>query len=545
MADNPTAAVKVANLRKSVIGRSRPPLAIGIPAALVGLGMVLPIVYLAFRSVGAGAETGDVLFRSRTLEILLRSLLLVGAVSAASVAISVPLAWLTVRTDLPLRRFWSVLVSLPIVIPSYIGAFLVIVALGPRGMLQQALGWGFSVDRLPDIYGFPGALLSLTLLSYPYVLLTVSAGLSKLDPSLEEASRNLGSSPWRTFFKVTLPQLRPSIAAGALLVGLYTLSDFGAVSLLQYETFTAAIFIQYESALDRTIAASLSMVLVLVALLLIVTEAGTRARFKYFGSTPGPGRPGALVPLGKWRWPAIGYCALVVLASLAIPVAILLYWVVRGFSSDESMSFVWGAAWNSFYVSGMAALVIVAAALPVAIIVVRYPSYIASVIERLSYVGFALPGITIALALVFFASNYAPPLYQSLVLLVFAYVVLFLPAALGSIRASMLQISPKLEEAARGLGSSPVQVFCKITIPLLRSGIFAGASLAFLLTMKELPATLILGPLGFDTLATSVWSAATEAMFAQAAVAALLLVLVSSVPMGFLVLGGRQPTGGV
>ena len=541
MKENPAPALKVPNLRGSILGGAMPPLPIGVPAALVALGMALPIVYLAVRTLGAGSETWDLLFRSRTLEIILRTLLLIGAVSAACVVVAVPLAWLTVRTDLPFRRLWSILVSLPIVIPSYIGAFLIIVALGPRGMLQDALGWAFSVERLPDIYGFPGALLTLTLLSYPYVLLTVSAGLWKLDASLEEASRNLGSSRWRTFFVVTLPQLKPSMAAGALLVALYTLSDFGAVSLLQYETLTAAIFVQYDSALDRTIAAALSMVLVVMALLIIVTEAGTRARFKYFGSTPGPDRPAPLVPLGRWRWPAMGYCSLVVLASLAIPVAILLYWVVRGFSSEESMSFVWGAAWSSFYVSALSAALMALAALPVAIMVVRYPSYVANVIERLSYVGFALPGITIALALVFFASNYASPLYQSLALLVFAYVVLFLPTALGSIRASLLQISPKLEEAARGLGSSPVRAFCIITIPLLRSGIFAGAALAFLLTMKELPATLILGPLGFTTLATSVWSAATEAMFAQAAVASLLLVLVSSVPMGFIVLRGRQP----
>ncbi len=533
-------ASRSAGLRVSILGSATPPASVWVTAAIVALGIVLPIIYLAVRTLGAGEETKDVLFRSRTLEILLRSLLLVATVSAASIVIAVPLAWLTVRTDLPLRKLWSVLTALPIVIPSYIGAFLVVVSLGPKGMFQQGLDWAFGLDRLPDIYGFPGALLTLTLLSYPYVLLTVRAALWRLDPALEEASRGLHRGPWTTFFKVTAPQLRPSITAGSLLVGLYTLSDFGAVSLLQYETFTAAIFTQYESALDRTIAASLSMVLVLVALMILLIESGSRARFRYFGNNIGTTRPATLLTLGKWRWPALGFCAAIVLASLVLPVSILLHWVVRGFSSAESFSFVWGAAWSSFYVSALAALVAVLAALPIVIMVVRYPSYIASLIERFSYVGFALPGITIALALVFFCANYVTPIYQTLILLIFAYVVLFLPTALGSIRASLLQISPKVEEAARGLGRSPLQVFCTVTIPLLRPGIFAGAALVFLLTMKELPATLVLGPLGFETLATSIWAASNEALFAQAAVPALLLILVSSAPMGFLVLREQQ-----
>ena len=524
------------SLRTGLIGARMPPATVWIPASVVSLGMILPVVYLSIRTFGAGEEAWDLIFRSRTLYILLRSLLLVATVTAASVAIALPLAWLTVRTDLPYRRLWSVLTTLPLVIPSYIAAFLVIVSLGPKGMLQQGLDWVFGLERLPDIYGFPGALLTLTLLSFPYVLLTVRAALWRLDPSLEEASRSLHHSSWITFLKITLPQLRPSIAAGALLVGLYTLSDFGAVSLLQYETFTSAIFTQYQSALDRTIAAALSLVLVLVALTILVGEARTRARFTYYRSTGGVVRPPSLIVLGKWKWPALGFCALIVLFSLFIPVSILLYWVIRGLYSTEPFSFVWGATWNSLYVSGLASLTAVIAALPVAVLVVRYPSRVSGLIERFSYIGFALPGITIALALVFFGANYATPIYQTLILLIFAYVVLFLPTALGNIRASLLQVSPKLEEAGRGLGRTQSQVFRTITVPLLRPGILAGAALVFLLTMKELPATLVLGPLGFETLATSIWAATNEALFAQAAVPALLLILVSSVPMGFLVL---------
>ena len=185
---------------------------------------------------------------------------------------ALPLAWLTTRTDLPFRRAWVVLTALPLVIPSYVAGFIVVAALGPRGMLQGTLDGPFGVDRLPDIHGFAGALLTLTFLSFPYVVLTVRAAMLRIDPAMEESSRGLGRGNWATFFLITLPLLRPGVAAGGLLVALYTLSDFGAVSLLRYETFTWAIFVQYESALDRTLGAGLSLSLVVLALAIVGLE---------------------------------------------------------------------------------------------------------------------------------------------------------------------------------------------------------------------------------------------------------------------------------
>ena len=223
----------------------RAPAVVWVPAVMVAGAMLLPLVYLVVRTLGADSDAWDIIFRARTGEIFARSLLLMVTVIAASLVIAVPLAWLTVRTDLPMRRVWSVVTALPLVIPSYVGGFLVVVALGPGGMLQGLLEGLFGVERLPEIYGFPGAALTLTLLSYPYVLLAVRAALWRMDPSLDEASRGLGRGGWSTFARVTLPQLRPALGAGALLVALYTLSDFGAVSLLGYETFTWAIYLQY------------------------------------------------------------------------------------------------------------------------------------------------------------------------------------------------------------------------------------------------------------------------------------------------------------
>ena len=190
--------------------------------------------------------------------------------------------------------------------------------------------------------------------------------------------------------------------------------------------------------------------------------------------------------------------------------------------------------------SGLAGVSAAALSVPLAVLVVRYPSGLSRLLDRVTFVGFALPGVVVALALVFFGANYARPLYQTTWLLVFAYVVLFFPAALGATRAALHQVSPRIEEAARGLGQGSGQVMRSVTLPLVRSGVLMGGALVFLVSMKELPATLILGPLGFETLATSVWSASSEAFFARAAAPALTLILISSVPMAYLVTRERR-----
>ena len=513
----------------------RPPAYVWVPAALIAVVMLLPPVYLVVRTLDAGLGAWDLIFNRSTMVILWRSTILVVLVTSVSVALGVSLSWLTVRTDMPFRRAFAVLTALPLVIPSYVFALLVVIALGPKGTLQ---GWlePLGVDRIPDIFGLPGSVFTLSLLGFPYVMLPVRAALHRLDPAMEEAARSLGKGPWATFFTVTLPLLRPAIMAGGLLVALYTLSDFGAVSLLRYQTFTFAIFIQLDSALNASIAAALSLVLVALALTLLFLEAWTRGRSRYYRTTPGTPRLAASVRLGQWRWPLAAAVALLVFLSLVAPMGLLLYWVVRGVSAGEPLALLWMSLLGTLGVSFAAAGVAALAGIPVAILSVRYPSLLSAGLERLTFIGFALPGVAVALAFVFFATSLVRPLYQTSFLLVIAYLVLFLPAAVGATQASLRQVSPRLEEAARGLGKTSFQAFRAITLPLLSRGILAGAALVFMLTMKELPATLILAPIGFDTLATSVWSAASEAFFARAAMPALLLVLAAAIPMAMVVI---------
>lgn len=513
------------------------PLALTGLSALIAAAMVLPAAYLVLRVIGAGGAAWETVTTSSSFAALLRTTFLALVVTGGTIAIALPAAWLTTRTDLPLRGLWSVLLALPLVFPSYVAAFTFVAALGPRGMLQDMLE-PLGVGRLPEIYGFKGTWLALTLFTFPYVLLPVRAALRSMDRSLEEASRGLGKSGLLTFFRVTLPQLRPSIAAGALLVSLYTLSDFGAVSIFRFDSLTRVIFLQYTSAFDRSSAAALALLLVGLALFVVALEGVTRGRSRYY--TTSKHQAPSLVRLGHWRWPALAFCTVIAAFSLALPISVIAFWLVKGVAGGASFGLVREAGFNSLYASGLAALAAIGAALPVAILSARRPGFLSGLLEKLTYSGFALPGITIALALVFFAANYATPIYQTLGLLLFAYVVRFLPQAVGSCRSALLQVNPNTEQAARGLGRNGMQVLARVTVPQVLPGMSAGAVLVFLTAMKELPATLLLSPIGFETLATQIWHSTTEGFFARAAVPALILVAVSSLPMIVMVLRERS-----
>lgn len=508
---------------------------------LIALGMLLPLAYLVFRAAGVGlAPAVDLLLRPRTLQILWNSVFLTFSVTALSLLLSLPLAWLTVRSDLPGRRIWTVLFMMPLVIPSYVGGFTLIAMMGPRGLVQELLS-PLGVERLPSIYGFPGAVWALTLFTYPYIFMSIRAGLLRFDPSIEEAARSLGYNGWQTFLRVTLPNLRPAITAGALLVGLYTLSDFGAVSLLRFNSFTRAIYVQYLSSFDRSLASLLSLMLVVITVILLVLERQSRgrSRARYYRASAGVARRRRRVLLDRWRWPALAFCTAVVMAALILPTGVILLWLLRGLAAGESLLPVWAATLNSLRAGALTTVVAVFLGLPVAYAAVRMPGRITNFAVQAVYVGYGLPGIVIALSLVFFGANFVPLLYQTLWMLVFAYIVRFLPQAIGAMQASLLQMNPRLEEAGRSLGLGRRAVFRRITAPVVRPGILAGMALVFLTTIKELPVTLLLGPTGFTTLATQIWSATDEAFFTRAAAPALLMLALSALSI-FLVIAQEE-----
>ncbi|MFC5367071.1 ABC transporter permease [Salinirubrum litoreum] len=505
------------------------PLATTVAGAAVAVAVLLPIVWLVKAALDVGlTEALAIVARPQTLEVFVNSALLVVAVTGVSILIGVPLAYLTVRTDVPFPRVWTILVSLPLVIPSYIGAFAFVSALGPRGTFQRALA-PFGVESLPEIYGFQGAVLVLTLYTYPYVFITTRAALKSLDTTLVDAARTLRHGRWSAFRRVTFPQIQPAIAAGALLVALYALADFGTPAIMRYDAFTRVIFVEFNS-FGRDVAALLSLQLVGVTLLVLALESAVRGDEPIYAGRQG-GRADR-IRLGVWRYPAMLLPAAVAGLALVVPLGILLLWFIRGpAETGAATALELSTILNSVGVAGAAALAAVLAGLPIAYLSARYRSRLTESFERASYVGYAVPGVVLGLALVYLGTQFATPIYQTIYLLIFAYVVRFLPQAVGSMRASFLRVNPALPEAARTLGRSSVGAFRAVTLPLIAPGLFGGAALVFLTTMKELPATLLLAPTGFDTLVTRVWTAFNAGYFGAAAVPALILLGVSALSM--------------
>ena len=518
-------------VKQQFLSGSRAPWFLVVAAVITAIAICTPLIYLLIRAGGAGFDqVWKLLSRPKTLAVLRDSAGLAAAVTLCSALISLPLAFLTTRTDLPGRRFWAIATTLPLAVPSYVGSFAIIATFGTKGSWLQLLLAPFGVEELPSIYGWPGAILSLTLFTYPYLLISIRSGLQGLDPALEEASRNLGQNGWSTFWRVTLPQLRPSLVAGGLLVALYTLRDFGTPSLMRFDSFTRVIFTQYTSSFNRYSAAVLALVLVVLVWLILWLEYRARTGAAYYSNHSGGSRPQTQVLLGIWKWPGVAFCASIATLGLLLPIAMASFWLWRGLPNAGNMlPNLLQSAGNSLLASGLAAIAATLFALPLAILSVRFPGKISILIERCTYIAFGLPGIVVALSLVFLGSKSVPWLYQTLPMLIFAYLILFLPQSVGTIRSSLLQVNPGLEESARILGRSPWQTIREITFPLVRPGMVGGAVLVFLTAIKELPATMLLAPIEFRTLATEIWNATEDVAFTDAAAASLTLLLVSSI----------------
>ena len=507
--------------------RRRAPLVLVLVAGVVAGAATLPLAYLGLRALSADADARALVSASTAVELTVATVLLCGGVVAAALAIGVPLAWLVVRTDLPGRRFWGLAASLPLVIPSFVAALALLGAFAPRGLLQQALE-PLGVETVPELNGYWGALLALTLATYPYVFLLSAAGLRSVDPSAEEAARSLGAGRLEVFLRVTLPSLRPSLAAAALLVALYVLSDFGAVSLMGYSTLTTGIYVRYEALLALEAAAILALVLVALAVVVVLVAGRFRLRGAIHRSTPGAGRSAQAIRLGGWRWPALAFASAIVGVFLVLPLGVLVWWTAVADPIAGRGDVAWEAAFNSALAAGSAAMLGVLLVLPAALLAWRYPSISHAGSNDSRSFRAHCPGIAVALALVFFGARIGGVLYQSFGLLLFAYLVRFMPYALASTRASLDTVSPRLEEAARSLGRRPLGATTAVVLPLARSGMLAGAALVFLSTVKELPATLLLRPIGFDTLATEIWAGTAIGAYSTVAPSALLLVAIAA-----------------
>lgn len=509
----------------------RRPSLLVVVATLVALVLLSPVVWIILEAQSVGTERAiSMIFSAKTGEIVVNSLLLTAAVTAGSILVGVPLAILTVQTDLPFRRFWTIVSALPLVIPSYIGAFAFVSAFGPRGVLQDILA-PLGIQELPAIYGLFGATLVLTLFTYPYVYLTTRASLLSFDGTVVEAAQTLNHSRWQAFRRVTLPQIKPGIAAGSLLVALYTLSDFGTPQIMRYDVFTRMIYVWYNNFfLGR--AALLSLLLLVITVGILVWESRINASREGAHVSSGSRRPG-MIELGRWKWPALAFCFSIAFLGLAVPIGILFMWLRRpspGYA-EGGFQFEMSFVANSVSVSAAAAVGAVLVGLPLAYLSARSDSKLGSLPERASYIGYAMPGVVVGLSLIFLGLRYVNVLYGTVFILIFAYIVRFIPQAVGTMESSILQVDPKHVEAARSMGDGSLRSFRRVVFPQIAPGVIAGGALVFLTTMKELPATLLLRPLGGETIVTYIWQVQEAAYYGQAAVPALILVGVSALSM--------------
>lgn len=506
--------------------RGRPPSAGLLVISLLGaVIMLVPVVYVFIIAFEADFSRWAQLFNVRIPRLWWNTFYLAGAVTATTIVLGVGLSFLTSRTDLPGRNTFHWLLALPLVIPPYIGALAYILLLGPRGWISTYLG-----RELFPIYGFWGAYLVLTLFTFPYVYLLSSAALSRLNRNYEEAALNCGMPYWKVFFKVILPLLRPAIGAGGVLVGLYVLSDFGAIAMLRYETFTRAIYYQMTGRFDHTSAAILSALLIFITVIVLSIERLSRLRHSYY-QTSGVFKRPETIPLGQIKPLALLIVLSVFLLSAVLPIGVLIHWTIQGLGKGVLDARFWQFALNSLTASALAALFAMLIALPLVYLKSRYPSKLTAGILRIAYGGYALPGVIVALGIMVFANLYLPFLYGSAFMVIIAYVIRFLPQSMQSQDAAMELVSPRLDEAARSLGLSPAKVLAKVIFPLISPGVLAGGALVFVSALKELPATLILRPAGFDTLAVRIWMESVEGFYDHAAPAGLLLVLVSILPL--------------
>ena len=516
---------------------------LAVAATAVAAVFAAPFVYLVGRNASDPSAAWEAVTSGDAWGPLGRSVLLAVLVSASATAVGGGAAWLVARTDVPGARLWRVLLPLPLVMPSFIGAFVLVAALAPGGLLEAALR-PFGVGRLPGIGGLGGSFLVLTLFTYPYVYLPARARFRQLAPSLEESARLLGRGSWSTFWRVVVPQARGAILAGTLLVFLYSVSEFGVVQLMRYDTLTRSIYA--TRFLDPARSFALSLQLGLLAVAVVVAERAVARRGVEQAAAQRDHRT-LVLALGRWKTAAAGSLTVLVGMALALPVGVLGWWAVRGAARGAtSASGGFGDAGalgrsivNTSFVSVAAAVVAIVAVLPVAYLVVRRRGAAAAAANAVVVGGFALPGLAIALALVAFSVDAPGPLaalYQTIPLLVLAYVVHFGAPALRTAQVAIAGVPRRVEDAARTLGAGRFDRLRRVELPMMLPGLLAGAGLVLLSSMKELPATLLLAPTGFQTLAMKVWTATESAFFADASLAALVLILLSGVLTWLLVI---------
>ncbi|QGU04841.1 ABC transporter permease [Corynebacterium comes] len=498
----------------------KPSPALVLTALLAAAAVATPLAFLFRELLDAPPEAVTrALARPGTWVQVANTLKLTLAVTATTLVLGVSTAFAITRLRLGAERLWWLVATLPLAVPSYVAG----------------IAW---VDLTP-LRGFTGAWLVLVLATTPYVTLPAAAAFRRADRSYEHVARTLGYGPARSFAAMTLPQIAPAAGAGALLVALYCIAEFGVVAIMRYSTLTTAVQQAFSGSFNRSLAVVLSIILVAMALVAVVGERIVRRPVL---TTRSGDDANSLIRLPGWLRAVVSAILLVVFAA-AVLLPLTAFLLRLGLSVAEN-EVEWArmiqAAGTTVALGFGGALIATAMALPISVLAARHHGRLVGGLETITFLGHGLPGIAIGLSMVYLALAVAPGLYQTTTLMVIAYGIMFVPKAMGSARSAIAQVPTSYEDVARTLGRGPRQVWAEVTSKIAWPGITAGALIVALTIMKELPATLMMRPIGTDTLATRLWQLTDINAFGAAAPYALLLIAVATIPALAL---ARSPEG--
>ena len=516
--------------------------------SIAGL-VALPILTVVSQSLFAGSEVFSHLLDTVLADYVLNSLILMAGVGIGTVIMGVPAAWLAAMCDFPGRRWldWGML--LPLAMPAYVIAYTYTGMLdfaGPaQTLLRELTGWGYGDYWFWEIRSHSGAIAMLVLVLYPYVYLMARATFLEQSAISFEASRNLGYSPFRAFLKVAIPMARPAIIAGVSLALMETLADYGTVQYFGIPTFSTGIFRTFYGFGDANGAAQLASLLLVFVATLIFVERYSRRKLSYNVRAGSRAMASRIQLDGGRAWLAALACFIPFFFGFLLPAGQLLSWSV--FDAQMPWRDFLSLSWNSFYLAGLAALIALILATLLAYTQRFNTGSLVKQATQFAALGYALPGTIIAIGvlapLVFvdqslialserFGLGMSGLIFSgTLFALLIAYTVRFLAVALGSVQSGLGQISPSLDEAAKGMGRSPYQVLRHIHAPLMRSSLLTALLVVFVDVLKELPATLMLRPFDFNTLAVRAFELASDEQLIEAAPPSLMIVVVGLVPV--------------
>jgi len=479
--------------------------------------------------------------------LALNTLLLVLGVGSGVILLGVSLAWLTTICEFPGRRFFEWALMLPLAIPGYVMAFVFLGLMNYAGPIQRFVRLEFGQDAwFPDVQGAGGVIIILSLVLYPYVYMLARAAFLNQGRRLLDAGRLLGLNRRQAFFRIAIPVARPAIVAGLALALMETLADFGAVSVFNYDTFTTAIYNAWYGLFNLTVAAQLASLLLLFVGVTLVLEKQSRDRARY--TQDGAQNRSTYHLQGSTALGAAVFCSLILIMAFLIPLGQLLVWMLEAGFGELDARYM-GFLGHTLSLGAMAGLLAVSIAMLLAFVRRQPGSTLArrwaDLSIRTATLGYALPGSVLAVGIMLgftlLDRSLGTLLTGSVIALVVAYCCRFLAVAYAPVESGLEQVKPSLIDAARLLGAGPGRLLRSIYIPLLRPGLITAFTIVLVDVMKEMPATLIMRPFGWDTLAVRIYTMTAEGQWERAALPAVTLILIGLVPVYLLIRSARRP----